>query len=193
MSLVDNLIAQFQDQQQRANDANMQRYQQGLDILDRRIEMEGQEGTFMKATEAGLARGKSQAVASGTQSLVSSGLASTTQAAGLGKKYEEEVGAPTRLKAADISAQRLSQSLMDKVGFIERREDVGPSYGDIAGLAKSIGAGSAARTSSGPRRAGTGKLINPANSVPHVTMFQQMFGSHGLDGGGGAFAKRMGV
>ena len=193
MGLVDTLIAQFQEQQARANEANEARYQQGLDILDRRIEMEGQEGTFMKATEAGLARGRQKAVASGTQSLVSSGLASTTQAAGLGKKFEEEVGAPTRLKAADVSAQRLSQSLLDKVGFVERREDVGPSYGDVASLAKSVGAGGAARTPSGPRRAGTGKLINPANSAPHVTMFQQMFGSHGLSGSGGAFGKRFGV
>ena len=145
MGLVDNLIAQFQAQQERANAANEQRFQQGLDIFDRIIAQNQPGGTLEKATEATIGRAKTQSVAQGTQSLVSSGLASTTQAAGLGKKFEEEVGVPARLQAADIAGQRLSGALRDKAGFIERREDTGPSFSDIAGLAKSIGAGRQAR------------------------------------------------
>ena len=141
MGLVDNLIAQFQAQQERANAANEQRFQQGLDIFDRIIAQNQPGGTLEKATEATIGRAKTQSVAQGTQSLVSSGLASTTQAAGLGKKFEEEVGVPARLQAADMAGQRLSGALRDKAGFIERREDTGPSFSDIAGLAKSIGAG----------------------------------------------------
>ena len=141
MGLVDNLIAQFQAQQESANAANEQRFQQGLDIFDRIIAQNQPGGTLEKATEATLGRAKTQSVAQGTQALVSSGLASTTQAAGLGKKFEEEIGVPARLQAADIAGQRLSGALRDKAGFVERREDIGPSFSDIAGLAKSIGAG----------------------------------------------------
>ncbi len=141
MGLVDNLIAQFQQQQESANAANEQRFQQGLEIFDRIIKQQETGDVSEKAIEAAISRGSTKAVAQGTQSLVSSGLASTTQAAGLGKKFEEEVGVPARLRAADIRQQRLNQARRDKAGFIERREDIGPSFSDIAGLAKSIGAG----------------------------------------------------
>ena len=78
MGLVDNLIAQFQEQQERANIANEQRFQQGLDIFDRIIKQQETGGTFQKATEAAIERGRTKSVAQGTQALVSSGLASTT-------------------------------------------------------------------------------------------------------------------
>ena len=145
MGLVDNLIAQFQAQQAAANAANELRFKQGIEIFDRIIAQQEAGGTFEKATEATLARAKTQTVAQGTQSLVSSGLASTTTAAGLGKKFEEEIGVPARLQATDIQQQRITEGLVGKAGFIERREDVGPSFSDIAGLAQSIGAGQQAR------------------------------------------------
>jgi hypothetical protein len=47
-------------------------------------------GGYGKGVEAGLERGRTKALASGTQSLVSAGLYGTTTTAGLGKKYEEE-------------------------------------------------------------------------------------------------------
>ena len=152
MGLVDNLIAQFQAQQDAANAANEQRFQQGMDIFDRIIKQQETGGTAEAATEAAIGRGRKKAVAQGTQSLVSSGLASTTTAAGLGKKFEEEVGVPARLAAADVQSQRLMQALTGKAGFIERREDTGPSFSDIAGLAKSIGAGRSARRAPAPVR-----------------------------------------
>jgi len=65
-------------------------------------------GGFGRGVEAGLERGRTRAVAGGMQSLVSSGLAGTTMAAGLGKKYEEEVAAPTRAGVESERAQRLS-------------------------------------------------------------------------------------
>ena len=88
------------------------------------------------------------------QALVSSGLSSTTQAAGLGKKFEEEVGAPARLQAQDISSQRLSGAEAQKAGFIERREDVGPDYATIASLAQSIGQAGGGGASRGASRVG---------------------------------------
>lgn len=184
MGLVDNLIAQFQAQQERANAANEQRFQQGLDLFDRIIAQNQPGGTLEKATEATIGRAKTQSVAQGTQALVSSGLASTTQAAGLGKKFEEEIGVPARLQAADIAGQRLSGALRDKAGFIERREDIGPDFGTIASLAQSIGRGSIAqgtptslqrqapfrpgqfqRVSREPQQIRTPRVFNPAGAA----------------------------
>lgn len=64
----------------------------------------GPEGGYGKGVEAGLKRGKTQAVASGMQSLVSAGLAGTTMAAGIGKKYEEEVATPARARVEETRA-----------------------------------------------------------------------------------------
>lgn len=66
-------------------------------------------GGFGKGVEAGLERGRTKALASGMQSMVSAGLAGTTAAAGIGKKYEEEVAAPTRAGVESERAQRISQ------------------------------------------------------------------------------------
>ncbi len=140
MALIDDLIAKFQEAQDRARVANETRYQQGLELFDRVIKQYETGGTFEKATEAKIGRAGEKSVASGMQALVSSGLAGTSIAAGLGKKFEEEVGQPTRLEAQDIAAQRTAQALEKKAGFIERREDVGPDFATIAGLAQTIGA-----------------------------------------------------
>ncbi len=145
IALIDELIANFTAAQERARAANETRYQQGLDIFDRIIERYKEEGTFTEGVEAQLERASTKAVSQGMQSLVSSGLSSTTQAAGLGKKFEEEVGAPTRLQAQDIASERLSGAERGKAGFIERREDIGPDYATIAGLAQTIGSRSRRR------------------------------------------------
>ena len=65
-------------------------------------------GGFGAGIEAGLERGRVKALASGMQNLVSAGLAGTTIAGGLGKKYEAEVAAPTRARVEDIRTERLS-------------------------------------------------------------------------------------
>lgn len=60
-------------------------------------------GGYGAGLEAALGRGAKKSIAAGTQSLVSSGLASTTMGAGLGKQYEEEVATPAR---ADLESRR---------------------------------------------------------------------------------------
>jgi hypothetical protein len=150
------LLAGFGVAQEKANIKNEQRFQQGMDIFDQIIQRYESGGTFEKATEAGIARGETKAVAQGTQSLVSSGLSGTTQAAGLSKKFQEEVGEPARLQASDIAAQRLSEAQMGKIGFIERREDTGPDFSTIAQLAQSIGQGQEASYRPQQQRGGGG-------------------------------------
>lgn len=66
-------------------------------------------GGFGKGVEAALGRSRTKAMASGMQSLVSSGLSGTTTAAGLGKKFEEEVGMPTRMGVEEARAGNLSR------------------------------------------------------------------------------------
>ena len=76
-------------------------------------------GGYMKGIEAGIKRGGTRAVASGMQGLVSAGLSNTTQAGGLGKKYEEEVGAPIRAQAESQRVQGLA-SLYAALGGAEQ-------------------------------------------------------------------------
>ena len=73
-------------------------------------------GGFGKGVEAGLERGRVKSIASGTQAMVSAGLAGTSVPAGLGKKYEEEVAAPTRAGVESERAQRLSSLYATQAG-----------------------------------------------------------------------------
>jgi len=77
-------------------------------------------GTYLKGIEEQLARRKKGAMASGMQSLVSSGMAGTTQAAGLGKKFEEEVGMPTMAAAETDRIGKLTEAMMGKAGFMQQ-------------------------------------------------------------------------
>jgi len=72
------------------------------------IEQYAPGGSFGAGVEAGLVRGKKQSMASGMNALIGSGLAGTTMAAGLGKKYEEEVAAPIRAGVESTRAQNIS-------------------------------------------------------------------------------------
>lgn len=135
MAILDTLIKQFQEAQEKANAANEARYNEALAEYNKIIELYSPEGSFGKGFEAQLERGRTKALAQGTQQLVSSGLYGTTTAAGLGKKFEEEVAVPARLQMEDIRTQRLAEARQAKAGLIERREDVGPDYATMAQLA----------------------------------------------------------
>lgn len=76
-------------------------------------------GGFGKGTEAALERGRTKAMTSGAQGLVSAGLAGTTMMAGLGKKFEEEVGAPMRARVEETRAQAISSLEMTKAQIIQ--------------------------------------------------------------------------
>jgi len=135
MAILDDLIAKFQQQQEAAREANERRYQEGLAIYDKIIKQYEPGGAFLQGVGTQLGREKTRTVARQTQDLVSSGLFGTSLTAGLGQKFEEEVAAPTRLRAEDIALERLAQAGVGKAGFIERREDIGPDYATIAQLA----------------------------------------------------------
>ena len=134
-----SILGAFQASQAAANKANLARYKEGIGIYDEIISRYGKKGGFVKGQTAQLTRTKTKDVASGMQSLVSSGLAGTTMAAGLGKAWEEDVGAPARLNIADVAGQRLMQAQMGKAGFIERREDTGPDPSLVSSLMQGMG------------------------------------------------------
>ncbi len=74
------------------------------------------KGEFMAGTEAAISRGSKRAVASGVQQLASAGLAGTSIVGGLGKKYEEEVGMPTRARATTQRLGALAGLLQAEAG-----------------------------------------------------------------------------
>ncbi len=103
-------------------------------IYDQIIKMYSPGGAYGQGTEAMLGRQKQQSVAAGQQSLVSSGLSNTTQAAGLDKKFEEEVGMPTRAKLEDVRYGALSGALGQKAGFITDIQNQLPDFNLLAQL-----------------------------------------------------------
>jgi len=131
-----DIIARFQAQQEAARKSNEERYAEALKIYDQIIQQYQPEGGFLKGAEAELGREKARTVAGQEQKLVSSGLFGTSTTAGLGSKWEAEVGQPARLKLEDIRMGRLAQALGAKAGVIERREDIGPDYATIAALSQ---------------------------------------------------------
>lgn len=76
-------------------------------------------GGFGKGIEAGLERGRTKALASGAQGLISAGLGGTTMMAGLGKKFEEEVAMPTRERVEGARAQAISGLEMTKAQIVQ--------------------------------------------------------------------------
>lgn len=73
-------------------------------------------GGYMAGTEAAIARGSKRSIASGVQQLASVGLAGTSIIGGLGKKYEEEIGMPTRARATTARLGALAGLLQAEAG-----------------------------------------------------------------------------
>lgn len=122
------LIGQIGAQQRSARRANLQRYSQMMDIYNRVIARAQPGGAFEKAGLGQIEAAKTKGVGKETQSLISGGMFGTTTAAGVGRKWEADVGAPARLRLEDIMEQRLTTAQLGKAGAIERREDVYPDY-----------------------------------------------------------------
>ena len=119
---------------QSARKANLSREREIRGYYDEMVGMYAPGGGFGAGYQAQLERTKTKDVARGTQQLISSGLYGTTTAAGLGKSWEEDVGAPARLRLEDLRKQKYSDILGQKASFVERIQDLYPDYGLIAGL-----------------------------------------------------------
>lgn len=89
-------------------------------MLDKIIARYKPGGEFGKAELALLKRARTKSLATTAQGLVSAGLAGTTAGVSAGRKWEEEVGMPSRLRLEDIRTERLTQAMGAKAGFLER-------------------------------------------------------------------------
>jgi hypothetical protein len=127
-------MTQYSKAFEEARAANEARYQQGLGLLDEAIARYQPGGDFGSGALAQYEVGKRQALATGMQNLINSGLTNTTVAAGMDLKYEQEVGTPFRLQLEDLRMQNLTEAERAKVGFIEARTDAYPDMGQYASL-----------------------------------------------------------
>lgn len=107
-------------------------------------------GGYGKGVEAGLERGRVKSIASGTQAMVSAGLAGTSVPAGLGKKYEEEVAAPTRAGVESERSQRLSSLYANYAGMEQSSYESEQNRSLQLAMQSYGGGGGGARTMSTP-------------------------------------------
>lgn len=89
------------------------------EALERAIAYYSPEGGYGKGVEAGIERGRVKAVSGGMQALVSAGLAGTTMAGGLGKKFEEEVAMPTRARVEESRGKATAELEVLKAQIIQ--------------------------------------------------------------------------
>ncbi len=128
---LSNTIGQISRQQSSARQANIARRGQIEGIYGKMMGMVSPGGAFEKRGLADIARQKTQTVGKETQGLISGGMFGTTTTAGLGRKFEANVGAPARLRLEDIMQQRQLGVMGQKAGFLERIEDVYPDYSSL--------------------------------------------------------------
>ena len=123
-----SLLADFQKRETGAREANLARETEIRRTYDQLIG-QGQEA----ARTAGLAeieRGKTRAVGTGTQQMISSGMYGTTTAAAIPVQAENQASL-SRLKLEDILQQRQTELKLGKAGFVERIEDPYPDYSTL--------------------------------------------------------------
>jgi hypothetical protein len=117
-----------------AKKATEQRYKEAKGKMEMIESIYAPGGSFSQGYGAFLASQKEKSVASGMQSLVSSGLSNTTQAATLAKTWDKDVGAPAMAQFSRIQMGEYAKALQGTAGMIERVKDIGPDYGLIAQL-----------------------------------------------------------
>jgi hypothetical protein len=129
-----DILSKLESATEEARQRNLQRYEEAKGIYGEIEAMYAPGGTFGAGYEAQLATQKKRDVAAQVAQSVSSGLFGTTAPATAAKSWEETVGAPARLKLEDIRMEKLAEAKQAKAGLIERREDIYPDYGLLAGL-----------------------------------------------------------
>jgi hypothetical protein len=117
-----------------ANAATAAREEEIRGLFDEIVKYYSPGGAFGQGTEAMLDRQETQYLGQATQGLISAGLFGSTMTAGIPKKFQEEIGIPTRAKLEDIRGQAYAGALGQKAGFIERIKDESPSYETLANL-----------------------------------------------------------
>jgi len=113
---------------ERARKANLARKQQIESMYGEMMKRYQPGGAFERAGLGQIERARTKGVGQETQHMISSGLFGTTTAAQTGRRWEAEVGAPSRLRLEDIMQQRLTGIQQQKAGFLERIKEPYPDY-----------------------------------------------------------------
>lgn len=122
------LIGQVSAQQASARQANIARQKRIESMYSEMMQRYQPGGAFEKRGLGEIERAKTKGVGQETQQMISSGMYGTTTAAGVGRGWEAEVGAPARLRLEDIMQQRLTGIQQQKAGFLERIQEPYPDY-----------------------------------------------------------------
>lgn len=137
-----NWLSSLVQSSQVANIANKQREMEIRGLYDEIIRRYQPGGAFEAKSLAELDRLKKRSVTEqygqSEQQAISGGIFGVQRPtrAGMGMKWEEQVGAPARLSLEDVLMQRLTSAQTGMAGFLERIQDVGPSLSDIYSMAQ---------------------------------------------------------
>lgn len=131
---IDALVNKFEDQASSARTANLERYNQAMDIYSNIEKMYAPGGQLETRGMEMIESQRNKDLAYSAQSGVSSGLSQTTRQQYASKRWTEDVGAPALQDLQYKSQASLAGAMGQRAGFIERREDEYPDYGMIAQL-----------------------------------------------------------
>jgi len=165
----DSYLRSLQRAEQQAYLSNLARKEQIESIYDSIIEMYQPGGAFEARYLSQLGTRKAKDVGSEMQQLISSGLYGTTTTAGIGRRWEAEVGEPARLAMEDVMQQRLGMAMGKKAEFLTGIEEEYPDYLAAASLARQ------AYSAGGGGGGGGGSSYRPWSSL---------FGSYSTGGRG---------
>lgn len=141
--LFQKLISSFQSKIDEANKANIKRYDEGHgELSDLRSRNQGRVQNWGVAATADLDERMQEALGAQKASLASHGLDSST----ILPAFQGRVARDTAREAQRISEMRDSRASQydtndtnNLVGFVERRNDVAPDYGQLINLATQYG------------------------------------------------------
>lgn len=123
-----DLAAEYERLTKKARQANERRMREIGAIHDEIIRRYQPGGSFITGGTKLLEEQKGRETGKAMQQLISSGLYGTTGAAGLGRQWEAEVGAPARFKLEDVAMERLSSAQLGKASFLEGIQQPYPDY-----------------------------------------------------------------
>lgn len=169
-SLLKQLMTEMQGKMDAANTANESRYQQGLagynDMLNNaNTTLDSISGQAKKD----IAQNYTNLGAQAQQNLVGRGLTGTSVPLNMNMKLASQQSGDLSRLADQTAQQRLQYQTGiqgDKLGFIERRNDVGPDYGQYLDLVKQYGDATGAGGASGVAApASTGAPVSGVTGV----------------------------
>lgn len=127
------LVRGFQAQATKARQANLARQKRIEGIYSSMLERYQPGGAFEKGGLAQIETARTKGVGQEMQHMIGSGMYGTSTAAGVGRKWEADVGAPARLRLEDIMGQRRTGIQQQKAGFLERIQQPYPDYSALMG------------------------------------------------------------